>query len=49
MSALAESSRRTALAGIDAFYLHVEEMHGADVLDQLLFGDIVARRRVCLS
>jgi integrase len=36
MSALAESSRRTALAGIDAFYLHVEEMHGADVLDQLL-------------
>lgn len=33
---LAKSSRRTALAGIDAFYAHVEETHGADALDRLL-------------
>lgn len=36
MTALAEGSRRRVLAGIDAFYVHVEEIHGADVLDRLL-------------
>jgi len=36
MTALAEGSRRRALAGIDAFYVHVAAMHGADVLDRLL-------------
>lgn len=33
---LATNTRRNALAGIDAFYVYVEEMHGADVLDRLL-------------
>jgi integrase len=36
MMALAPSTRRSALAGIDAFYAHVETIHGADVLDRLL-------------
>lgn len=36
MMALAPSTRRSALAGIDAFYVHVETIHGADVLDRLL-------------
>jgi hypothetical protein len=30
MTALAEGLRRRALAGIDAFYAHVEATHGAD-------------------
>jgi len=33
---LAKNTRRTALTGIDAFYIHVEAVHGADVLDRLL-------------
>ena len=33
---LATNTRRTALAGMDAFYVYVEEIHGADVLDRLL-------------
>lgn len=36
MMALAPNTRRNALAGIDAFYAHVETIHGADVLDRLL-------------
>jgi integrase len=36
MMALAPSTRRSALAGIDAFYRHVEAVHGRDVLDRLL-------------
>jgi hypothetical protein len=36
MMALAPNTRRNALAGIDAFYVHVETIHGADVLDRLL-------------
>ncbi|MEA1053264.1 site-specific integrase [Lamprobacter modestohalophilus] len=36
LSALAEGSRRRTLAGIDAFYVRVEVMYGADVLDRLL-------------
>lgn len=31
LSALAESSRGTTLAGIEISYVHVKEMHGADV------------------
>jgi integrase len=34
--ALAPSTRRSALAGIDAFYAHVEAIHGDDILDRLL-------------
>lgn len=36
MMALAPSTRRSALSGIDAFYVHVETIHGGDVLDRLL-------------
>lgn len=35
MTALAEGSRRRSLAGIDAFYGHVESIYGDDVLDRL--------------
>jgi integrase len=36
MMALAPSTRRSTLAGIDTFYAHVEAIHGDNVLDQLL-------------
>jgi hypothetical protein len=49
MTALAEGSRRRRLAGIDAFYAHVETMHGADVLDRFLITPLRSRHSCCAS